>query len=370
VVPPKRPTRFEDTRRRLLPAAVGGGLGLLLLGWWAWPSGGESAPLRSAVAEAEEVEDPAAGVAASHVKSEAKDPPEQHAELSDQLAEIDRLLFAGRLAAVDRMLQPLLDQHPNHPLLLWRQGRMFAKGRRGKQKALAAYGRALDSDPELIEDHDFYAEIYDLLEYGPLRDDALDIALRSMGSGGHKFLIGLVNDTRRPLGYSDRQRALEELARDPENETLINRRLNNALDLLQADQALAPCTAYADALDAMTAAPEAFYRPRVERTPPPEVEDVPEEDRQQCQDLAPRREQLIALLASMQAVEDAQQVALSEGELAAADADPSEAKPPAEQPAGGTAKKTSSKAKGSRKSSRSNCKKVGSIFDKNCWKQR
>src|SRR5690606_34234206 len=132
----------------------------------------------------------------------------------------------------DSLLGLLRDEYPRDPELLWRKGRLLAK-RKGKEaQALAAYGSALDADPGLLEDKDFYAELYELLRNRKLRDEALELALHKMGPYGHKFLLEEVNNEKRPLGYTDRRRALEELKKDANNIALINTKLNMALDLL------------------------------------------------------------------------------------------------------------------------------------------
>jgi serine/threonine protein kinase len=192
---------------------------------------------------------------------------------ASRLAEVDRMIFADKLSEAQQLLQPLLDEYPHNSMLAWRQGRIFAKSKKRatRAKALAAYGEAVDADPSLLDDKDFYAELHALLVDSKLRTEALNVALRKMGRTGHRFLLELVNEERSPMSYMDRRRALQELSTVDENDPLVNWQLHRALDLLQAaDQALTPCTAYRDALDSIAANPDYYYLPRVMRAVPPQ----------------------------------------------------------------------------------------------------
>jgi serine/threonine protein kinase len=229
-----------------------------------------------------------------------------------RLAEIDRMIFADKLGEAQALLQPLLDEYPKNAMLAWRQGRIHAKSKKtgAKTNALAAYGDAVDADASLLDDHDFYAELHALLINPKLRTQALNFALRKMGRAGHKFLLELVNDQRNPLSYNDRRRALQELATVDENAPLIDLQLHRALDLLQATQAIAPCTAYRDALDSIAASPDHWYHQRVERAPLPSPKSgknlTTEEmaDTAQCEGIDLRRAEVLAELAKLAPVED------------------------------------------------------------------
>ncbi|MCA9654460.1 MAG: hypothetical protein KC501_31365, partial [Myxococcales bacterium] len=118
-----------------------------------------------------------------------------------------------------------------------------------------------------------------------------------------------INDDKRPMNYNDRQRAIAELSSNPDNEVLINLQLHRALDVLQATQALEPCTAYRDALEVMAAEPEYYYLTRVQHADMPEPktgEELTDEERSdeersdaaQCEGLEARRDEVIALLES------------------------------------------------------------------------
>ena len=258
---------------------------------------------------------------------------------SDDLAGIDRLLFANDLEGARKLLQPLRDRYPHDAQLLWRQGRLFAGQRRRKAQALAAYGSALDENPDLLEDRDFYAELLALLEERALQEDAINLALRKMGRHGHKFLLALVNQPKQPLPYQDRHRVLDELARDPNNVALVNYPLNIGLDIEQAHQSLQPCTNYGRALQAIEARPDpVFIRPLANTgVPSPrrtEDEQYDEADAKACAPLPQRRERLLETLRNMEA-SAADGAAASEG--VGADAPGSQEQANAEPVAGSAA---------------------------------
>jgi hypothetical protein len=281
-----------------------------------------------------------------------------------QIAEIDRLILADKLDDADKLLAPLRDQFPRDAQLLWRQGRLLAKRKKKRAQALASYGNAIDLDPTLLDDRDFYAELYDLMRDVGLRDDALDLALQKMSNYGHKFLLELVNSERRPLGFLDRHRALEELARDPANVPLVNRQLNMALDVLQATQSLTPCKSYAEALAAIAQAPDWYFHVRVEKAPvpqpppPSEAGTSAKEDSAACEGLADRRQQLLDQLLPLKPVEAGDTDGAAEGEPAAVPVEP------APKPAGAT--KPPPKKKTTSKKSDPDCKKFGAMLLKKC----
>ncbi len=351
-IAPANPTsRLRD--RRVIAGAAGL---LVLLGVWVvWPSS-EDAPANGSAAVS--VGD--AGVAAVGAASDGETPTAgiDHGKL----AELDRLLLANKLDEADSLLGLLRDEYPRDPELLWRKGRLLAK-RKGKEaQALAAYGSALDADPGLLEDKDFYAELYELLRNRKLRDEALELALHKMGPYGHKFLLEEVNNEKRPLGYTDRRRALEELKKDANNIALINTKLNMALDLLQAPQSLTPCKAYADALGAITVQPDYYFYPRVEHAEVPVASGKNAEDDARCEGLAERRQHVLEMLAPLN----------PDGVVIEADGTPTAEDPNASAASGGSGSrgsKTKKKRSTTKKSTTNDdCKRVGGIFKKKCWK--
>ncbi len=225
---------------------------------------------------------------------------------AQQLAEIDKLLLAKNTEAAQKLVQPLRDEYPENVQLLWRQGRVLALQRKKRSQALASYGDAIERDETLLDDKDFYAELMELLKDPKLRDEALDLALRKMGSHGHKFLLELVNREKRALDHHNRHRALEELGTNPENEPLINLKLNTALDFWQAQQSLTPCQAYDSALRAVETRPDGYFTNAVEKAPLPkpiEGETADSNDAKVCKTISTRRDALLPTLQELAALE-------------------------------------------------------------------
>jgi hypothetical protein len=348
-------TRAANSRR---VAAVAGGLVVLVVAWIVWPEDPTSTEDPVAVQGSGEVPiiDPTDGPVQSAIPSAD----------AAKLAEVDRMLLTGQLEEADKLLTSLRDQYPDDPVLLWRQGRLMAKLRRKEAQALGAYGEAIDHNAGLLEDRDFYAELYELLRNRRIRDEALDLALHKMGEHGHKFLLEVVNDQKDPLGYSDRHRALDELSADEENAALVNDKLNFALDLLQATQSLTPCAAYREAIEQIAAEPDPYYYNRVKHAPVPEppAEDAPGtegEPAESCEGLAERRDQVLAVLVELDPA------------AAESSATPDAPPPPPAKPAAkkSSANKSSANKSPSKKSSsknKSGCDKPFAIFSRKCRK--
>jgi len=283
------------------------------------------------------------------------------AELPDvtALAEIDRLIQSGELEGAETLLVAMRDRYPKHPQLSWRWGRLLTKRKNKKAQALAAYGHAIEADRSLLDDKYFYAEIHDLLQIPALRDDALDLALREMGKYGHTFLLELVNNEKKPLTYENRQRALEELSTDSTSWALVNRRLNIALDVLQARQSLSPCQAYDEALTNVAAMPDYWFYTRVERSEVPPADTNAKNGREDpvlCATLPQRKADTLELLS-----------ALAPEDVVAEEAAAAEAKAPA--PAKSTSTKPAAKKSSSKKPTpkKVDCNKFRGIFKKQCW---
>ena len=191
-----------------------------------------------------------------------------------RFSEIDKTLAAKNGDSALDLIRPLKDKYPDDPQLLWREGRAlnFAKGNK-KSLALTAYGDALERDPKLLEDHDFYAEVYDLLENRRLRDQALDLALQKMGKQGHKFLLSVVNEQNpsRAMDYANRHRALEPLLADEEQAALVDRRINWARDLWQSSKGDSPrpCADFKQALIDIDANADPYFLPGVSKAKVP-----------------------------------------------------------------------------------------------------
>lgn len=357
---PPPPLRRPLPRRRLAIGAGAAAVGIVTL--WIIGPAEPTPPVAADVAVAPSGSQPAPTTPAAgaedvvHVQVIAASGPEASA-----LAEIDRLLLSSNLDEADKLLAALRDEFPKDAQLSWRLGRLLAKRRGKRTQALVAYGVAIDVDPTLLDNNEFYAELHDLLRTPGARDEALDVALHQMGRYAHSFLLELVNNEKKPLSYAKRHRALDELQTNPANLAMINHRLNTALDLLQAQFSLTPCKSYADALTAVAAQPEYYYLPRVERSVPP----VPaptatdaREDPSACEGLVAKRDEVIALLATLEP-----SVGDTDGEIVIEDdggTSPAPAKPAPAKSAGGTAKKPAKPQ---------DCGKLRGVFKKKCWKQ-
>jgi serine/threonine protein kinase len=273
------------------------------------------------------------------------------------LAELDRLIQSGELEGAETLLVAMRDRYPKHPQLSWRWGRLLTKRKNKKAQALAAYGHAMEGDPTLLEDKYFYAEVHDLMQLPALRDEALDLALREMGKYSHTFLLDLVNNEKKPLTYENRQRALEELSTDSASWALVNRRLNIALDVLQAKQSLTPCQAYDEALTNVAAMPDYWFYTRVERSEVPPADTnakTGREDPVLCATLPQRKADTLELLSALAPEAEVPADEAAAAEAAKADA----AKAPA--PAKKAAPKKSTRKK-------VDCNKFRGIFKKQCW---
>jgi serine/threonine protein kinase len=278
------------------------------------------------------------------------------------LAELDRLIQSGELEGAETLLVAMRDRYPKHPQLSWRWGRLLTKRKNKKAQALAAYGHAIEGDLGLLDDKYFYAEIHDLMQIPALRDEALDLALREMGKYSHTFLLDLVNNEKKPLSYENRQRALEELSTDAASWALVNRRLNIALDVLQAKQSLTPCQAYDEALTNVAAAPDYWFYTRVERSEVPPADTnakTGREDPVLCATLPQRKADTLELLSAL-APEGTE---VPTDDATTPDGKPN-GKPDAKAPPAASKKPVAKKSAPRKKV---DCNKFRGIFKKQCW---
>ena len=162
--------------------------------------------------------------------------------------QIDDLLAAGDVRRALARLRPQLDEHASHPELLWREGRALAAGRRTRSLALARFGEALSRAPALASRDDVRSHLHPLLRDVSLRGQAVDVALRHMGTAGHGFLLELVNEPKvnKALAYDERHRVLDRLRAHAV--AGVDERTNLLVDLAQFSQASRPCAALERAL--------------------------------------------------------------------------------------------------------------------------
>ncbi len=287
------------------------------------------------------------------------------------LAQIDRLLEAKKVVEADALISPLRDEFPADPQLAWRQGKVLSLIKRKEAQALAAYGNALELDPALMDDPAFASELDALMRNPKVRDEALDLALQRMGERGHAFLIEQVNEERKPLGFTDRKRALAELGRTPASAEQVNTKLNLALDVLQASESITPCAAYRQALEAIAAQPDWYFHARVERAkvPEPPAAEAPHagEEAKACEGLVELRAVVLEQLAAL-APTSASAASKNEETVEVAEEEtPAESSSAAASKSRKTSKRSKKPASSTKKT---NCKKFGSMFKKDCWKKR
>ncbi len=249
--------------------AIGAGVAVATVVLLLASSGGDDA------ASEEGTKELAVGVAAA--EGEAKEPSDEETADSVNLAaavagavpslrapasdvrEVDAAIEAKQFTTADSKLQPLLDEFPQDPQLLWRRGKLEAHKPKGKAIALATYAEALTEDPNLLDDETFAKELDELLYLPALRDPAVDVAVQRMGAHGHEFLLEIAALDEGALGYVDRHRVLDAVAGHPKRVEFVDDKLQTALDAWQAPQALDPCAAFAASLNAMEAKPDAYY---------------------------------------------------------------------------------------------------------------
>ena len=356
-------------------AIVGGAVAAVVVVAALAMSGGDDAPAEAAAVAAQPKE-AAVAVQEDGGEDEILIVDEDEDPTDSQLAEIDRLILAKKTADADKLLGPLLDRFPDDARLIWRYGRMLTdQGRKKRSQALAAYGKALEKSPALLEDRDFYAELVSLMRRKEVRDEALNLALRQMGATAHTFLLELVNDERKPLSYDDRHRALEELQTVPSDAELINVRLNRALDVLQAHQSLTPCGDYHAALNAIEATPDYYYYARVDRGTLPEAKSgkhlaaAEQEDAARCANVVERREEVLGLLAALEPspADDGGSDGGSAGEPAGSGATPASGGGKSGGSKSGSGKSGGSKSAKKPAGKPANCKKFGAgVFNPKC----
>ena len=211
----------------------------------------------------------------------------------DELTHLDGLLAGKDDKAAKEALQSLLDQYPKDGRLHWRRAKRLA-GKDEKEMA-AAYRRALELEPSLIDDKHVYADLSGRLGSRQISSALIDAVADHVGSRMRPVLVELVNRDEHALPYQDRHRLLAVLLRDDEASDLVQMPLQDALDLWQAHQAGAPCAAFEDALEQIESHPDPYHRLSVERVSVPEP--GPAEDAAACNGLDGRRKALAQSLA-------------------------------------------------------------------------
>ncbi|MEX1363082.1 MAG: serine/threonine-protein kinase [Nannocystaceae bacterium] len=177
---------------------------------------------------------------------------------AEALREIDEALLGHRLDAAEVKLTAMEDEHPEHPHLRWRRGRL-QDARKQYAEALATYGQVAEQQPGLLDDPQFRSELSVLLHRPALREAAVDVAIEQLGHEGHEMLIERLADLDSPLPLATRGRAAAAVAEHEPCAALVDARRQIAQDLLQAKDAEQPCSVAAEALDRIADDPHEVY---------------------------------------------------------------------------------------------------------------
>ncbi len=277
-------------------SAVGGLLLLLIIGLAARGGGGDEAGEEAVASTGSAADGSAAG---GDDDGLTKALPRKSAISDEELAEIDKLILAGNSTDALALIQPLRDEHPTDPVLLWRAGRALALKPTKHSAALARYAEAVDQDEALLDDPAFFAELYELMNQRKLRDEAVNVALQRLGVRGHEFLLKQINETdpNKTMNFTDRHRVIAELDETPESAKLIDRDLNLARDLFQAKKTRKACANFRQALDDIDANPsEELYRYTKKARVPKAGDD---EESADCEGLDERLEEVRTKLETM-----------------------------------------------------------------------
>lgn len=284
----------------VLPAVGLGVLGLLIMSIAAWPDGEDppSAPKAAAADGASKDEGEAAAVEEAAVPLLEDDKPEPARARDDgkveaqseralraTLASIDALIESKKYEAARISIGPLLEVYGDRPELHWRMGGVLvALGRKANATlALESYRSALSLKPALLEDEEFAATFWDLLDDPRHRELSTQIAVELLGDEGHDRLARWVNVQQSPLPYASRQAATDHLRAAQQSER-INEPLQTALDLWQSNTAQAPCDAFGSALLAATQNPDSYLLGTLSRVSVPKTGEGDEES--ECPGLA------------------------------------------------------------------------------------
>jgi serine/threonine protein kinase len=203
------------------------------------------------------------------------------------LATVDRNLQRGKHEAALAGADALLTQFDGDAQVHLRRARALVK--LDGAKALASYGEAVERDPTLLDDETVRKEVLALVRKPELRKAAVIVVIDGFGAERDAMLLELVNAESWVLPRGERHRVLGLLAADPKSAELVDRPLQQALDLWQANTAEAPCPAFAEALDAVEKEPSEYVVGTLHRVVPPAApENASTDERAFCTSLVDR----------------------------------------------------------------------------------
>jgi hypothetical protein len=205
----------------------------------------------------------------------------------DALATVDRNLQRGKHEAALAGADALLTQFDGDAQVHLRRARALVK--MDGAKALASYGEAVERDPTLLDDETVRKEVLALVRKPELRKAAVVVVIDGFGAERDAMLLELINAESWVLPRGERHRVLGLLAADPKSAALVDRPLQQALDLWQANTAEAPCPAFAEALDAVEKEPSEYVVGTLHRVVPPAApENASTDERAFCNSLVDR----------------------------------------------------------------------------------
>ena len=190
--------------------------------------------------------------------------------LSASLAALDRLVEAKQFDAARISIEPLLDVYKDNAELRWRLGRVYLalKGNENRKAALEAYHKAVAVERNMLENKEFRAELFALLDDPKLRATAVNLAIAELGVEGHDRLATWLNEPAAPLSFAVRRRITEHLEASG-SQARINKPLQVALDLWQAGASEDPCEAFSTALSYAETHPDSYLTGTLAAVQPP-----------------------------------------------------------------------------------------------------
>ncbi|WAS93327.1 serine/threonine-protein kinase [Nannocystis punicea] len=185
-----------------------------------------------------------------------------------ELAAIDDLIKQGKLDEAQTQIDALLERHPGHSQLVWRDARQLAKRATMHESAVRRYGEVLKKSPDLERDLGFIDEVDALLRKRPYTDAAIALAI-DLGAAGVPILVHYINDAKPWATWAQRRQIRDALPADAAAQ--VDLVLNRRRDLEQYAEAPDPCAAALPALQAIQAEPLADYIPALKAAQPPAV---------------------------------------------------------------------------------------------------
>lgn len=185
-----------------------------------------------------------------------------------ELATLDDLIKQGKLDEAQTQIDALLERHPGHSQLVWRDARQLAKRATMHEAAVRRYGEVLKKSPDLERDLGFIDEVDVLLRKRPFTDAAIALAV-DLGAAGVPILVHYINDAKPWATWAQRRLIRDALPADAAAQ--VDLALNRRRDLEQYGEAPDPCAAAVPVLQAIQAEPLADYVPALKAALPPTV---------------------------------------------------------------------------------------------------